>query len=119
MTARLSGRVAGVPPALDARSLIAGTASGRSGWLRQGSDLVPGLLDPGCPGPGGLDFELPPAAAASQAGSNVQYSVAQGLGLGAGRAAIQAGSLSQADRVAAVRAAASHALFIANEHVAA
>lgn len=75
MTARLTGRVAGVPRVPGAPSLIAGTAWCCSGCLRQGADLVPGGHDVAGPGPAGVDLEAALVAAAGQPGGGVQIAV--------------------------------------------
>jgi hypothetical protein len=60
-----------------------------SGGLGEGADPVPGGDDRGCPGPGGGDFEVAPAAAAGQAAGGVQDAVAQRFRLGAGEVAVE------------------------------
>ena len=77
--ARLPGRVAGGstdPWSLSSGQGTRGLLSGRVGQCAN-------------PGEGGGDFQLPAAAAAYQAGSGVQYPVAQGLGLGPAQAAVE------------------------------
>jgi hypothetical protein len=100
-----------------APSLIAGTVWRWSGSLRQGADLVPGGHDVGGPGPAGVDLEAAPAAAAGQPGGSVQDAVTgrKVFGSALARRPSRASSRSQASKVAAVRAAASQALFIAIE----
>jgi hypothetical protein len=107
-------RVAGVPRVPGAPSFGRWDGLALVTGLRQGADAVPGGHDVSGPGPGDLDLQAGLAAAAGQAGGGVQKA-AQGLRLGLGEAASRASSLSQASRVAAVKAAACQALFMASE----
>ena len=90
--ARLSGRVAGAPgdPWLwlgsSGRALA---VAGQGAWCRRALIRVQGGDDVGCPGPGGLDSELSPPSAASDPRGGVQDAVAQRLGLGPGKAAVE------------------------------
>src|SRR6266566_6867785 len=69
--------------------LVAGTASGWSGGLRERVDALPRGRDRLGPRPGGLDLQAAPPPAADQAGGGVQDAVAQRLGLGPGEVAVQ------------------------------
>jgi len=71
--ARLWGRAAGgsTDPGM-AWVVGIGHASWWSGGVGEGADAVPGGDDVVGPGPAGLDFQLPPAGAAGDAGGGVQ-----------------------------------------------
>ena len=75
-TARLPGRVAGVPQAPVFSFLLAGTGSCWSGCLRERADAPPRGGDRLGPRPGGLYFQAPSASAADQPGRGVQDPVA-------------------------------------------
>jgi hypothetical protein len=66
-------------------------------------------------GPAGLDVKATSAAASRQPGGGVQEAGRRVFGSALARRPSRAISLSQASRVAAVRATACHALFIASE----
>ena len=87
--ARLSGRVAGGSTGPRFPPWSSEWLCCWSGGLGQGADAVPGGDDRGCPGPGGGDLEVAPAAAAGQAAGGVQDAVAQGLGFGFGEVAVE------------------------------
>src|ERR1700689_1136266 len=91
--ARLAGRVAGGSTGPWFLSCRWDRDRGWLRGLREGPDPVSRGDDRAGPGPGAGDLEEPAAAAADEAGSGVEDAVAQGLGLGPGKRAVEGGQL--------------------------
>ena len=70
-----------------------------SGGPGCGAEPGEGVGEVGGPGPVFVDFEVPGAAGADQAGGDVQYPVAQGRWFAAGQFAVQAEGLGPGEQV--------------------